>query len=539
MPQQNDPRPTAPGRKSLIAKLRADRRGAIAVIFAISLLPLILIAAFATDYGFFIQSQSQLNLAADAAALHAIRVASNRYQAGGTLADAEAMGNTAGNQWFTAQAAKLGITTVSTVNTNVTYSTTPGGFTATVNYSGTVPTRLGSFVVPSWNVANSSIASNQNSYVEILLMLDNSSSMQIGATASDIQQLMQVIPCTSYNAISATTTSSTNGPFGNYQCSYGSYTYNDPSLACPLQLTSNFTPSIFAASQFTPDSTPSSSIGPSCLNLQKVNGVYPQAGTPCAFACHWDNSKPAGSGSDNYAAARSTIGGSNPITLRFDVLKNAVNNMFSTINSKDAGSNVSVGVYTFNSSLTKIYPSSGEAGTNMTTAQAAVGSPPTTAYGADTGIQPDAFVGSASHSDTDFNGTMTTLANQVTASGDGLTASTPQKYLIIVTDGMQNTSLPPSAIDPSVCTLFKNKGFTVYVLNTPYSQLMNVAYFELNMPPLVTGTGSGSVTYELQQCATASTSGSNFISASNSTQINNAMNIFLNNALNSASRVTQ
>jgi Flp pilus assembly protein TadG len=526
----------------MIGHLRADKRGAIALFFGLFMLPLILAAAFAVDYGFFIQSQAQLNLAADAAALHAIRVASNRYQNGGTVADAKAMGNTAGNQWFAAQAAKLGITTVSSVNTNVTYSTTPGGFTATVTYAGTVPTRLGSFVVPSWNVGNTAVAANQNSYVEILLMLDNSSSMQIGATAADIQQMMSITPCSKpavfYPGLSGGNYPSILGDaYSMYECSGGGNTY-DGSPACPFSPTPQPSYSYTQLPTVGAEYYGQSTGAPACNLMSKQSGVQPVMGEPCAFACHWDNSKPAGSGSDFYALARGTIGGPNPITLRFDVLKNAVNNMFTTINSKDAGSNVSVGVYAFNSSLTKYYPSgSGEAGNNMTSAQAAVGSPPTTANGADTGIQPDVLANSSAHADTNLNAAMTTLAGEVTNSGDGSTAATPQKYLILVTDGVEDDG-SNATFNPSVCTTFKNMGFTVYVLNTTYMPLMHEDYMA-NYASYVEGTGSNGLAATLQSCATASTTNTNYISATDSAGINSAMQVFLNNALNSPTRVTK
>ena len=529
-------------RRLPFALFRRDRRGAVAVLFALLALPLILIVAFATDYGFFIQSQAQLNQAADAAAMHAVRVASNRYQAGGTLADAKAMGQTAGTQWFTAQAGRLGQATITNVQANVTYLSEPGGFSATVTYTGTVSTGLGSFVVPSWNISNKAIAQNQNSFVEFVMLLDNSSSMQIGATSSDIQHMMEITPCASFDASDQGISVTAAGEgFGNYQCTASTNTY-DGSPACPL----TGLPNPFASSTLAPTGTPSISKGPSCyafgLTTKFSDGTYPEMGAPCAFACHWDTSKTAGSGNDNYALARGTIGSANPITLRTDVLKAAVNNILTTISTRDAGNNVSVGIYPFDTTAIRSYPSGAEAGTSISSAQTAVGDPPTTANGADTGYAPAVSQASSNyHHNTDLTAVMTQMAAYLNPSGDGLTASTPQKYLLLVTDGFQdavNSPNTPVAFNTTGCTTIKNNGWIIYVLYLTYSPLMNYQYLEYDMP-YVEGTGSGNLTAALQACASPSAATSNYVEASDTASINSTMQTFLDNALNSATRLAK
>ncbi len=529
-------------RRLLAALFRRDRRGAVALQFGVLALPLILGVAFATDYGFFIQSQAQLNEAADAAALHAVRVASNRYLAGGTLADAKAMGQTAGTQWFTAQAGKLGKATISNVQATVTYLSEPGGFSATVTYTGSVSTGLGSFVIPSWSITNTAVAANQNSYVEIAFLLDNSSSMQIGATAADISQMMQKTVCASFDATDqGIGVSAAAEGFGNYECSVGANTY-DGSPACPLTGLS----SPFASATLSTNGTPSISTGPSCyafgLKTKFSDGTYPEMGAPCAFACHWDTSKTAGSGNDNYALARGTIGGANPITLRTDVLKAAVNTILTDISAKDAGNNVSVGIYPFDTTAIRSYPSGAEAGTSMSAAQTAVGGPPTTANGADTGYAPaSSLPQSGYHHNTDLTAVMNQMASYLNPSGDGLTASTPQKYLFLVTDGFQDATSSgntPVAFDTTGCTTIKNNGWIIYVLYLTYLPLMNYQYLTYDMP-YVEGTGSGTLTASLQDCASPSSTTSNYIQASDTAAINTALQTFLDTAMNSATRMAK
>jgi hypothetical protein len=422
----------------------------------------------------------------------------------------------------------------------VTYLSAPGGFSATVSYTGTVATHLGSFITKSWNISNSINAQANNSYIEILMLLDNSSSMQIGATAADQQRMMTLTPCSSLNATYSGQTAAYNSIayYVGYQCSGGGGSYTG-SITCPFPVSSPYTYSTLTpstGSQFTAGG------GPSCKGWlpKQSNGQYPQAGPPCAFACHSDGSKPAGEGNDFYALARSTIGTASPITLRFDVLKSATNSLLDTMSTANSISgNLSVGIYTFNTGLTQVYPSSGngEAGTNFSAAQTAVGAPPTTANGPDTGIQPDAFVTSGSHSDTDFPDSMTTLANTVSASGSGNTASAPRKVLFIVTDGYQdyNSGTETGGFSVSSCTTFKNMGYTIYVVYTPYQPLMWYWYY-VNQQSVVEGTGSGSLSYNLQQCASSS---SDYIQANNSADVTSALQTFLLAAINASARVAK
>ena len=508
--------------------MREDRRAAIAVMLAVMLATFIILVACAVDIAFFIFARSQLNSAADAAAIHAVRIAAQQYAAGGTSTDAQTAGIAAGKQWFAAQLGNVrGATlTASSPTVSVNYQTQPGGFVSTVAFSATVPTYVGSFMTPNWTITGSAASQFTNNYLEILMMLDNSSSMQIGASDADMLQMMQLTPCSplnvTYNNKSATY---------NSIMSYSAYTCpsnNETTISCPVKKPPN-------APYNNLDPAPT---GPECKKgfTRQSDGTYPTAGPPCAFACHSDNSKPAGSGADFYALARSTIGTDSPVVLRFDVLKSAVNAMLATMKtSATTAGNLSVGIYTFNTNLTQVYPPSGEAGTDFTAAIAAVGAPPTTAGGADTGIQPDPFITNSAHADTYWAATMDTLKAHVTASGNGGSPTTARKVLFIVTDGYQDDGNGAKGFDTSKCDNFKAMGYTIYVVYTPYRQLFWSYYYSGNQPT-VDGTGPGSITYNLQNCAS---SASNYVSASDQASLTTALNNFLQAASFSAVRVSQ
>ena len=74
--------------------------------------------------------------------------------------------------------------------------------------------------------------------------------------------------------------------------------------------------------------------------------------------------------------ARSTLGGNSPVTLRFNLVKTAVDTLITTMQSDNlAINNLNVGIFTFAATLTQVYPTSGEAGNNWQAALTAVGQP--------------------------------------------------------------------------------------------------------------------------------------------------------------------
>jgi hypothetical protein len=86
--------------------------------------------------------------------------------------------------------------------------------------------------------------------------------------------------------------------------------------------------------------------------------------------------------------------------------------------------------------------------------------------------------------------------------------------------------------------LFKNKGFNVYVLYTPYLPLANPFYLNNDkqyVEPTTVG-GTSAILAALQACASAP---ANFFQASDPAAINAAMQQMLKSALNSAGRVSR
>jgi hypothetical protein len=209
--------------------------------------------------------------------------------------------------------------------------------------------------------------------------------------------------------------------------------------------------------------------------------------------------------------------------------------------------NLSVGIYDFNTSVTRDYPNcngkggSCEAGHDFNAAMAAVGTPPTKGAQADNGIQPVVGGLTGNNDDTNFPEAMTTLANNyVTAAGDGSTAAQSRKVLFIVTDGMEDdaNSQYRGPIESNYCNQFKNTvnsgglGYQVYVVYTPYYPETHT-YYAANLKSYVEGSGTNTLTYQLQACSSGN---KYFISAADQTTLTKALVGFLKQAINSPNR---
>jgi Flp pilus assembly protein TadG len=538
----------------------SDRRGGVSILFAAAAVPMLLLIGLAVDFGIWNEVNASLELAADTAALDAVKIAGNGEVQGDANYIAE--GQRAGTGWFAAAVSQIDGTITPTVLVSGTTTVT-----AQVTYSGTVPSIFGGFfykilTYPVYGQAAATVTTTP--YLNIEIMLDNSSSMEIGASYSDIATLQELTPCSIpgplwttapgayYNQLGATGFSTSTPPSGQ---NYNAYTNAsgatyDGSLAPPTLFTTQNswttagTPYTFPTWTLAGNAPNGENfVGPSCqgfLPKQLIGtaaGQYPAAGPPCAFACHFDTVNPAGAGYDYYAIARSTVNKPYAVTLRFDTVKAATRQVITAMQTDNLPSinNLAVGVFTFANSLTQVYPAAGAgvAGNDWATAIADVGYPPSVPNGPDTGIQPDA---SSNAADTNFPGTMTSLAALMTPSGDGSKASTPRKVLFIVSDGLSDynstSGRTMAAFDPTYCTNFKNMGFTIYVVYTPYYPLQNGFYLS-NLYSVVEGSGTNSLSYNLQACASAP---SDYIVASDATQLNNALQAFLKAALSSPAR---
>ena len=193
-----------------------DRSGNIAIIFGLALLPIVVAIGCAVDYSRANQIRAKLLSAADAASVGAIAKASPGFIAAGSMtsdgpipagiADAQSIfnGNVFNQNGFT----------IDSVTPNVTKS--GGVLTSTVQFAADVPTMFLSVIGRNKvTVTGSSTATaNMPLYIDFYLLLDNSPSMGVGATPTDVAALVKATTGNSFKP--------------NDQCAFACHDYNDP-----------------------------------------------------------------------------------------------------------------------------------------------------------------------------------------------------------------------------------------------------------------------------------------------------------------------
>lgn len=564
-------------------RLLRERKAAIAIIFAVSLVPMAMLVALSIDFSFYTQARAQISLAADAAATHAIRAATETYtaeinenpplSAATAIADADAAGEAAGAAWFSAQLGKLPTASVSgsnnpavTVQSNTNLSpTNPAGFTATVAYTGTYPPFFDPLFTSTstWKITGTAGALSTYSYVEILMMLDNSGSMDIGATPTDITKMEDLSVCLP-DTLNMT---DINGMWA--------YDESNPSLDVNMNLVLHY----------------NSGGNPNNISGQCASN-YTGPESPCGFACHTDPNN-----NDLYGLARA-----NNVRLRIDVVISAAENVISSMQANEqAPDQFSVGVYQFNTDISPLFPNAQtstsspnpEASTDLSAALSAVDSIDYTKNPSMvTPILPNV---ASSCCETDFPQSVHDLisgyysnglrfGSPITGAGSGNTQAKPQKDIFIVTDGMEDSGTPATrengemtstiaenasyTSNLAVCKQFKQLGFTVYVLYIDYNSLPNQYYMTTNVPQTpyfdedYSSVNSSQITTQEDAEPTSATNGGNppsssamspdetalqacasspsdFYVANDAAAISTAMNAMLKSALSTTIRITQ
>ncbi|MEO8715984.1 MAG: pilus assembly protein TadG-related protein [Acetobacteraceae bacterium] len=165
-----------------------ERRAATAVVFALTVTPILGFVALAFDVGSVVWARSQLDLAADAAALSAVITGANGFAAD-PASWVPDPAQKAGVQRFDAQAGRLPGVSVTVLDVGVTRN--GGTISAMVSYQATYKTEFAGLLgFPTLPASGSATASRTNSpFFEIDILMDDSSSMAIAASQPDMARL--------------------------------------------------------------------------------------------------------------------------------------------------------------------------------------------------------------------------------------------------------------------------------------------------------------------------------------------------------------
>ncbi|XUM23896.1 TadE/TadG family type IV pilus assembly protein [Bradyrhizobium oligotrophicum S58] len=177
---------------SLLARLRRDVSGNVAVTFAIVCVPLITAVGCGVDYSRANQMRAKLQAAVDAASVGAVSRTSPAFIAAGTMTSDGVIA--AGND----DAAKIFNGNMSGTSGYTLTSLTPdvkkagSVLSATVSYSATVPMMFMNIVgFKTMTLQGSSTAkASMPRYIDFYLLLDNSPSMGVAATPADVTKMV-------------------------------------------------------------------------------------------------------------------------------------------------------------------------------------------------------------------------------------------------------------------------------------------------------------------------------------------------------------
>jgi Flp pilus assembly protein TadG len=473
-------------------RLWSDRAGNIALITAMSLIPLTFALGMAFDFTLAQSRKDKLDGIADVAALGGVTPAA--------MAQSWSTASTQSVSLFDGQAAQVtGVVSVSPVpgGGDVTAGTTVTR-TMTISYTAQSQNVFAALLgMPSMTIKGSSTASSATEpNIDFYLLLDTSPSMEIAATSSGIAAME-----------AATQQESDIGapPNGN-GCAFGCHQSNPADLTSGtcVSHTDPATGSPTSACQF---------LTQSYQQIQcAANGAYAD-GT--AFSA---SSKFPETGRDNYDLSR-CLG----VTLRIDLLNLATQNLMTTASSMAATykSTYRMALY-----LTDVNQSNPGNDLNLDTLQAltpnlTLAKSQAATIGSLEMYQNNHLVSGDGNSDMDtfLDADLATMNTTMPAPGNGTNnkGDSPQEVLFIVTDGL-NDMTPTRTFSPmdwsnANCAAIKARGIRIAVLYTTYEPLNESFYLNNVVPALAafsglpvglpagTATGSDPMALAAQQCA--------------------------------------
>jgi Flp pilus assembly protein TadG len=205
------------------ASFYRGKSGAVAIIFALAILPLMMLVGAAVDYSRAASAASRLGEAADNGALAAAQAATRAIAAGN--ANWNAAGVAAGRNAFMANA--VGLTTAAAPTIVVTQAGV--GATAQISVAGQIPATVMSLVgVPNLTFTKTAAATTEATqttgtsqtatptYGNVSLVLDVSPSMAIAATTSGMSSLESLTLAQTGTACAFACHDIDSGSAGNY-----------------------------------------------------------------------------------------------------------------------------------------------------------------------------------------------------------------------------------------------------------------------------------------------------------------------------------
>jgi Flp pilus assembly protein TadG len=537
--------------QTLIGKFAANRRGNVAVITALSCLPLVAGIGCAIDYSTASMVKTKLQAAADAAAVATVSVNSSvvatakGMSSNGTVSGGSTFANAFFNANLSTSPENVGYTAASLTPTS-TVSLSGTTVTANVSFTANVPTYfMGVMGYTKIAVSGSSTASYQMpTYINFYVMLDVSGSMSFPSTANEQSRLMAVNPDNMQG--------SPGYPQGCQFACHFSY-----QGACGQTSSSNpYQGPIPAAGATT---NPGS--GGYCQGF-----IISRLGTTPTSFSSGNNSTNGNSVNWNNSQVSScpTAGTTSCIQLRADAVGYAVSTMLTAAVKYETLTNqYQVGLFPFIQYLygcTSVTPcSASNTYFPLTTNLTATGSGSISNAASnlatllDTGQ--NANLGSGG---THFENAFASMNSAISSVGTGRSSASPLPYVFIITDGSQDyqyesgagstwsaqnytastavpysnssTIIPPNTVTSTdYCTTIKNRGITIAILYIPYQPIADPSTI-FNDEDGYANTNINNIPGALQTCASTNF----YYTASTPADINTALQSMLEQAVHTA-----
>jgi len=528
------------GMARLLARLKADRKGGVLITMGFAVIPLTFAVGFGIDYARAMRIETQLNAAADAAALAAVDPA--------MILQSDAASSAAATNMFNSQAVLVSgfrnLNMTPTIVDSVSGGTGSLGYLrkATVTYTAQSINMFGKILgAPTLTISGTSSASaEQPPNVDFYLAMDDSPSMLIPSTSDGITKVQAVTTCA-------------------FAC-HEQMPHNEPSPIKPVTNASNY--QVLLSTAYYTSGSPQQGVyylydpvasvlyDSNQHGMNQGNKTYsitdsssgPVTITQTKTTGHSSTSTTYDTGfwadgywlTHNYGLA---FGSPASISLRKDDVVSAATQLIPYAATQASTYQVTYQAQMFSFDWTRSGGSSPVKTLNNLTNVAAYGS----GFSAASLFPPDDYwwqnsMPSSSTNNNDqgseITNMLTTMNGIIPNPGSGAPGATPQKILFIVTDGMADQPSgggryfgPLRSSDLSTCSAIKARGIKIAILYTQYlpqalsgdswSQ-SNVAPF-LPAPPSPYPVGnagsSDQVLTALQTCASPGNNGSPLVQA--------------------------
>jgi Flp pilus assembly protein TadG len=518
----------------LTGRFGRDRRGNIAVIFAIACVPIITAVGCAVDYSMATRMKAKLQSAADAASVASISQKSAGYIAASAMTTngSVAAGVTDANNIFNGTMATIS----GYSNLSVTSTVTKTGIklASNVQFSATVPTTFMNVVGWSKMTIGGSSTSTASlpPYLDFYLTLDVSGSMGLPSTSAEAVRMQSINPDNYRQYPTGCTLACHFAPQNSACTDSGTQAYptNNYCLGYAISRVSQ--------SGFT-----------SLLSTTTINSTYP-AGKKLS------SSMVSGLPNSLYTAlppvsSCPTAGTDACIQLRLDAVgfalnatqaSNGVSGLFETANLQEKVTNqFRIGLYPFIQYLNATYfpltSSINGSPTNTSTINYAAVN---LATQLDTNM--DSNLGSGG---THIDQALQSVNGLIASVGDGSSSTNTLPYVFLVTDGAQDPQTKgvpnggwsgsnhatvlsdPGNAYPNACATLKARGIIVSVLYIPYQTINPVNSSFANDEDDYANWNIPNIPTSLQNCASPGF----FYTANAPADITSALNAMFNHAL--------